>query len=239
MTYTVQVFCSDPSILHMPNGGQDAQRLVVGKDGTGLCYPPGQPGFDLHSLQQHNMSADQQSTCVWSDSHEQQYCVFADPQFDHGKGITMITTVKRAQHIFKSCASAANRTSSTRELLFRTNTSGRKGRGIYANSHIPAGNLITQETPIIFIDANWIDDISSEQDRNALQASAIEKLPRITRQIVYELYGGPDADSLKDKIWTNGYAVSGGPTKNWLALNPEMDSSMIAVHANISVSFLT
>ncbi|WQF80763.1 Putative SET domain-containing protein [Colletotrichum destructivum] len=234
--YTVQVFCSDPSILHMPNGGQDAQKLVASKDGTGLCYPRGQLGFDLHTLQQHNRSADQQSACVWSDSRKQHYCVFADPQFDYGKGITMITTAERARHIFKSNASVANRTSSARVSLFRTNASGRKGRGICSNSHIPAGSLITQESPILFLDANWMENTMSEEDLDTLQALAIEKLPEITRQAVHELYGGPDTDSLKEKIWTNGYGVSGGPTKNWPGLNDEMDSGMIAVHANISLT---
>lgn len=251
-----QVLCSNSPTLHKPTAGHDALEPAAIMFDTGLCPPQGCSNFNLYTLQhdvfslqqstcvwsdfglytlQQNISSNYQSPCAWSDDHKQQYCVFADPQFNHGKGIAVITTPNRALDIFNS-ASAANHSSSTRKL-FSTTASGRKGRGIFANSHIPAGSLITRESPIFFEDQNWIEDILSEQVRAALQALAIEKLPKTTRQAFHELYGGPETGSfeLKQKILINAYGVSNTPTKNW-PLSDKEDLGMIAVHANISVS---
>ncbi|KAF6810839.1 lysine methyltransferase [Colletotrichum sojae] len=120
------------------------------------------------------------------------------------------------------------------EPLFTTRTSGSKGRGIFATKRIPAGNLIAQEPPIVFLDRNWMEAVSSEQDRGALQAMAVEKLPAMTRRTVHELYAGSFEESLEYRILTNGYGISGGPAPNWPGLDSESDLGMVAVHANIS-----
>ncbi|WQF87959.1 hypothetical protein CDEST_12973 [Colletotrichum destructivum] len=206
-----QVFCSNSPTLHKPTAGHDALQTAAIMSDTGLCPI-------LYTLQQ-NISSNYQSSCAWSNDHKKQYRVFAGPQFNHGKGIVVITTPKRALDIF-NFASVAKHSSSTRKL-FSTTASGRKGRGIFANSHIPAGSLITRESPIFFEDQNWIEDISSEKVRAALQALAIGKLPKTTRQVFHELYGGPETGSfeLKQKGLINAYGVSDTPTKNWPLLN--------------------
>ncbi|KAI8310373.1 SET domain-containing protein 5 [Colletotrichum sp. SAR11_59] len=150
-------------------------------------------------------------------------------------GITVITTPERILHIAKSIATVSDHhLSLPHESSFRTSPSGSKGRGIFATKHIPAGSLVTEEPPIILLDRNWVEDISSEEPRASLQASAIEKLPRTTRQTVDELFIGTFTKGLKQKIWTNGYGVSGGPAEDWPGLDDESDLGMIAVHANIS-----
>ncbi|KAF4838620.1 SET domain-containing protein 5 [Colletotrichum tropicale] len=183
------------------------------------------------------ISSSRQSTCIWSDNHSKQYCILANPQFDNGKGITVITTPERILQIAKSIASISAHHPSLDPQpgpFFVTKASGSKGRGIFATQHIPAGSLITEEPPIIFLDRNWVEDISSEEARTSLQALAIAELPRTTRQTVDELFIGTFTKGLKQKIWTNGYGVSSGPAEDWPGLDDESDLGMIAVHANIS-----
>lgn len=230
-----QPFSRDLSPLHPPVSGESAHELDVVGEGKALCpLIPWQLDFDLPTWQ-HPASSSAQSNCSWTDNHEQQYCVFADPHFNDGQGITVITTRERARHIFQSITSTSRRPSSP-EPLFTTRHSGIKGRGIFATQHIHAGRLITQESPIIFVDRNLLAAVSSEEDRTPLEAFAIKKLPRIARQIFHELYPGLHGDSLEQRMWTNGYGVSGGPGPEWPGLESESDLGMVAVHANISVS---
>ncbi|WQF90293.1 Putative SET domain superfamily protein [Colletotrichum destructivum] len=233
--YFGEAFSRYPSTLHVTR--EIAGKLAVIRDDNALCpLSHRQPNFNFPTSQ-HNTSSDQQSTtCIWTDNNEKQYCVFADSHFNHGKGIAVITTPDRARHIFNSITSLSGHPSIPLEPLFTTRASGSKGRGIFAIKHIPAGSLITQESPIVFLDRNWMEDISSEEARTALQALAVEKLPSTTRQTVHELYAGPYAyeQSLKQRLWTNGYGVSSGPTLSWPGLESESDLGMIAIHANIS-----
>ncbi|KAL0940397.1 lysine methyltransferase [Colletotrichum truncatum] len=232
--YIGQVLCKDASTLYLPVCRRSAYELVVGNIDRALCpLQQGQVDFDLYILQ-HNISSNQQSICIWSDNYLQQYCVFADPQFDYGKGIVIITTPARARYIFKTSSLMSNLPISTHKLLFRTKVSGNKGRGIFANSHISAGSLITQEAPIILIDDNWTINVSSEKARTTLEELAIEKLPKLTRKTFHELYEGHDISNPWQKIYTNGYGVYGGPTNDWPELESESDLGMVAVHANIS-----
>ncbi|KAF4811085.1 SET domain-containing protein 5 [Colletotrichum siamense] len=235
LIYARLAFCFDLSTLYTPISGHSAHTLVLNVNDTALCpLTHGRPEIYLSTPQNTTLS-NQGSTCIWSDNHSKEYCIFANPQFDNGKGITVITTPERIIHIAKSIASVPDHHPSlSREPSFRTSPSGSKGRGIFATRHIPAGSLITNEAPIIFLDRNWVEDISSEEARTSLQALAIEKLPRTTRQTVEELYIGNFTKGLKQKIWTNGYGVSGGPAEDWPGLEDELDLGMIAVHANIS-----
>ncbi|KAK2778523.1 lysine methyltransferase [Colletotrichum kahawae] len=229
--------CCNSCILHAPVSGGSVHALALHRNDTALCLLPHvQSKFNLPTSQDTNStSTDHQSTCIWSDDHSKQYCIFSAPQFDHGKGITVITTPERILHISKSISSTSgHHLSPNSEPLFITRASGSKGRGIFATRHIPAGSLTTEEPPIIFLDRNWVGDISSEEARASLQASAIEKLPRTTRQTVDELYISTFTKGLKQKIWTNGYGVAGGPGEDWPGLEDESDLGMIAVHANIS-----
>ncbi|KAJ0345382.1 hypothetical protein COL154_007808 [Colletotrichum chrysophilum] len=210
LIYTRLAFCFDLSTLYTPISGRSAHRLVLNVNDTALCPLTHRRPEIYLSTPQNTTLSNQGSTCIWSDSHSKQYCIFANPQFDNGKGITVITTPERILHIAKSIASVPD--------------------------HHPSlsRSLITNEAPITFLDRNWVEDISSEEARTSLQALAIEKLPRTTRQTVEELYIGTFTKGLEQKIWTNGYGVSSGPAEDWPGLEDELDLGMIAVHANIS-----
>ncbi|TEA18705.1 hypothetical protein C8034_v011914 [Colletotrichum sidae] len=183
---------------------------------------------------QHNTSSEGQSSCIWSDDQERQYCVFVDSRFDRGKGIAVITTPSRAQHLFNSNGSMLDRFGPSHEPLFTTRVTGIKGRGIFAIRHIAAGDLIAQEPPIFFLDNNLVEDISSREARDGLQALAISKLPRTTRETVRDLYGDGPTGNRTLQLLINSYGVSGGPAKSWPGVDDESDSGMYAVHANIS-----
>ncbi|TDZ19269.1 SET domain-containing protein 5 [Colletotrichum orbiculare MAFF 240422] len=231
LIHVEQASCGGLTTHYASFGGKAADELAVSM----ICpLPRGQVDSDLLFSHQ-NASSDGQASCAWSDNHQQQYCVFADPQFNNGKGISVITTPERARHILKSEAALSSHTKASPEpSLFRTRPSGTKGRGIFATEYIPAGSLITQEPPILFLDRNWIEAVSSEQVRTAMQTLSVEELPRTTREIFRELYAGPVQDNLQNRMWTNGYSVSGGPVPQWPGLDDESDLGMVAVHANIS-----
>ncbi|KAF4830858.1 SET domain-containing protein 5 [Colletotrichum tropicale] len=185
-------------------------KLLTPINDVSLCpLSHNETQFDLPILPP-NHSSPRQSVCTWSDDHEKEYCLFADTHFNHGKGISMITTPERARQIFTSIKSISNH-----------------------HSLVPEP-LIIQEPPILFLDRNWINAFSSEDTRTAMQTLAVEELPEPTRQTFFELYAGPFEKNLTQRMWTNGYGVAGGPTLSWPGLDDESDLGMIAVHANIS-----
>lgn len=224
-----------PSGLHFPISRLDAQELDVSQDlnaeGPRLL-PHNLSKLEMHILK-HNISYHQQSNCLWSTNHTKQYCVFADPKFDNEQGVILITTPERAPHFFDYISSTPGRRGSTRDPLYRTVAAGGKGRGIFANRHIPAGTLITQESPIIFQDQNWVEDIASDEARTAFQELAFDKLPLATSQTAKELHGGNGG---RFKVIVNSYALPGRPTKNWPWQMDESDHGIMVAHANISVS---
>lgn len=225
-----------PSGLHLPISRPDGQESIVSRDPNAegrQLLPQKTSETEFHTLR-HNISYDQESPCLWSTNHTKQYCVFADQQFDNGQGIILITTRERAPHFFDYIAStSAGRRGSTRDPLYRTVATEVKGRGIFANRHIPAGTLITQESPIIFQDQNWVDDVDSEEARTALQELAFDKLPFATSQIAKEFYGG---DGGRQKVTVNSYGLPGRPTEDWPWLEDDSDHGIMSAHANISVS---
>lgn len=238
--YFGQAFCGGISTHHESVSRETDVELAVIRNDRGLCpLSRGHLGLDVVTSQFNASSDPKSTTCIWTDNHEKQYCAYADPHFNHGKGIAVITTPERAQHIFKRIASLSlsSHPRASPEILFRTIASGTKGRGIFATKHIAAGSAITQEPPMVLLDRNWMGDVSSEEARTAIQKSAVEMLPRTTRQAVYDLYPGPHERTLKQRLWTNGYGVSSGPTPDWPGFRNDSDLGLIAVHANISVSF--
>lgn len=237
-----RVFSHDSSpTLDLPLGsGPDLKALVALQKNDTASDPDFIYQHEIHTLQ-HNISYNPESECMWDSKRKQRYCVFTHPEFDHGKGITLITTPRRAQILFESSLSSASKEYGfAREpSSFRTvaGVEG-KGRGMFATRHLPAGSIITQEGPIVLIDHNWIQDKAPGEFYAALLGSAIEKLPEDTRRTYEELHGQrPEGmDSRVTKMWTNSYQVGGGPTEEWPGLEDEGDEGMMAVHANISVS---
>lgn len=240
ITYISQVFGNTLSSVHAPIGEQDAPDVVVlgQSNRTPKVLSLEQPDFDFHILQ-HDLSYNQQSTCIWSANQTKQYCLFANPQFNRGKGLTFITTPQRAEFLLECIANASSHYEAILEPPFRTVGGGVKGRGLFTNHHISANSLIIQEPPIMLLDDNWTRDNVSEDAWHALLALAVEKLPTSTRRTFEELYGGSNEtnkDSYRSKFTTNSYAIGGGPTEDWPGLNDESDLSMAVSHANMSVS---
>lgn len=240
-----RVFGSDSTVSsNLPfGGGQDTQALVVVQKDEKASDPDFWSYAEIHTLQ-HNISYNPQSECMWDSKRRERYCVFTHPEFDHGKGISFITTPQRAKILLESSLSSASEghgfarePSSFRTVTGLAGVEG-KGRGMFANRHIPAGSIITQEGPILLIDHNWIQDKAPGKFYSTLVASAVEKLPETTRRAFEELHAQkPDGlDTRITKMWTNAYSISGGPTKDWPGLDDEKDQGMMAVHANISVS---
>ncbi|TDZ32388.1 SET domain-containing protein 5 [Colletotrichum spinosum] len=225
---------SRPFTVYPPFCEKDRRGLVADNDDGRLCLAPGQHAVIHNHTVQRNFSSEGQSSCIWSDNHERQYCVFVDPRFDRGKGIAVITTPSRALHLFNSNGSMLDRFGSSHEPLFTTRLTGIKGRGIFATRHIAAGDLIAQEPPILFLDNKLVEDISSREARDGLQALAISKLPRTTRETVRGLYGEGPTGNRTLQLLINSYGVSGGPAKSWPGVDDESDSGMYAVHASIS-----
>ncbi|TQN67566.1 SET domain-containing protein 5 [Colletotrichum shisoi] len=85
----------------------------------------------------------------------------------------------------------------------------------------------------MLIDWDGLEDFSSEELQNALLESAVEKLPKTTRQTVLELYGGTE-NTYKKRMTINGYSVSNEPAEDKKESDDGVDRGMVAVHANIS-----
>ncbi|QDS69732.1 hypothetical protein FKW77_010025 [Venturia effusa] len=234
-----KVFASEPSSWHPTVSGDHADEFAIGEQDIGEQVLGLAPDSGLHTLKL-SLPYNEEVNCMWSTNHTAQYCACTHPEFDHGKGISILTTPARAEILFATSLSTMKDDHTVRDPLFRTvfGLSGvaGHGRGLFATSHISAGSLITQEAPIMLVDHNFFRDVESEDAQLALLLPALEKLPKTTRQTFEELHAGSklSRDSRVSKTWTNSYSISGGPRKDWPGLDSEDDPGMMAVHANIS-----
>ncbi|KAE9969973.1 hypothetical protein EG328_006535 [Venturia inaequalis] len=229
---------SSPS-LDLPLGvGRDLQALIDLQKNDTATDPDFIYRHEIHTLQ-HDIPYNPESECIWDTPRKQRYCVFTHPEFDHGKGISIVTTPQRAKVLFETSLSSASKDHGFAQESSSYRTVARvegKGRGMFANRRLPAGSIITQDAPILFIDHNWMQDKAPGEYYEALLASAVEKLPETTRQTFEDLHAQrPEGlNSWVTKMWTNTYELAGGPRDDWPGLNDEEDLGMLAIHANIS-----
>ncbi|KAI5917408.1 hypothetical protein F4810DRAFT_47996 [Camillea tinctor] len=116
------------------------------------------------------------------------YCVYSDPDFAHGHGISVITTPARAaqlsrSRVFTSASSSFSVSASFDETLnapsspkWRVQPIAGKGQGLVAARALRPGDVILRETPSLMVDYGAWAALSAEDVRR-LQAQGVGSLP--------------------------------------------------------------
>ncbi|KAK0621466.1 hypothetical protein B0T17DRAFT_467302, partial [Bombardia bombarda] len=143
--------------------------------------------------------------CLQSEHSPRKHCVFTDNTFAHGRGISIITTARRADYLATNPAFAEpNITQHINQDLVRTATTPPvyamrefpgKGMGLVATTHIRRGDLIMANTASIIIDYRAFEDLPKD-DYQRLQTHAVDFLPSPHRAALLNLSTHDDAADL-------------------------------------------
>lgn len=128
-----------------------------------------------------------------------QYCVYADPSFDNGRGISLITTTDIAHEISRSLRVANGVPLNNPETLglgkesrppYRVQAAAGKGLGLVATQPIRRGQIIMAHTPLVLAHLN-VTNLSTDEQNKLLQA-AVDKLPPAMQQLFWAQMGALD-----------------------------------------------
>lgn len=125
-----------------------------------------------------------------------EYCVYSNPGFASGRGISIITSASRAVSIAKSAAfSPSSSTSADDQDLplndaaahppWRVDDVPGKGKGLTATRNLELGDHIMSTTASVMIDYNVFYDVTLAEELRALQVAAVGALPESHREGVF------------------------------------------------------
>ncbi|KAK3295620.1 uncharacterized protein B0H64DRAFT_322698 [Chaetomium fimeti] len=169
------------------------------------------------------------SPCFQGDHAEQPICVFTNTRFADGRGISLVTTPKRASYLASSPAFTNPESvhginqdlHPTVPTKYEMRHIPGKGMGLIATAPIPRGEQIMANTASLMIDYRAFNELTREQ-YTALQAHAVARLPPDHAAAILAL--SPDATTnnnnnsttradLIDAIAaTNGFDIDPTPT---------------------------
>lgn len=184
--------------------------------------------------------------CFRDSESDQELCVFTDTSFADGRGISLVTTLERANYL------ASNRAFTEPEVLHGLNQDllrtapakyevrpvPGKGMGVVATTHILRGELIMANTASYMIDYAVFNGLSPEEYTD-LQAHAVDHLPASHRAAILALssHNTPSTNSssnlthtaLIDKITaTNIFDIDPPPS------DPDQHHSLAALFPHIA-----
>ncbi|KAK3302440.1 uncharacterized protein B0T15DRAFT_305542 [Chaetomium strumarium] len=152
---------------------------------------PNYAGFQKNSSRLSRHSWTQSSPCSKGEWSEQHICVFTNASFAGGRGISLVTTSRRANYLATTPAfvepgvvEGINRGLSSAKAEMREIPG--KGMGLIATAHIQRGELLMAETPSLMVDYRAFDELSKEQ-YTSLQAHAVRNLPAPHSALVLSL----------------------------------------------------
>ncbi|KAH8889275.1 SET domain-containing protein [Thozetella sp. PMI_491] len=143
------------------------------------------------------------SPCFTSQDAKENICVFTDLSFAGGRGISLVTTARRAAYIASLPAfTDPDNTKGINQDLVRTTPAKYdikefpgKGFGLVAKGHIRRGELIMANTPSIFTDYRSFEWLTNSQYQ-ALQATAVGYLPEAHQAAFLRLSTHDDASNM-------------------------------------------
>lgn len=126
-----------------------------------------------------------------------EYCVYSNPGFASGRGISIITSASRAVSIAKSAAfspSSSSTTTDDQDLPlndaaanppWRVDDVPGKGKGLTATRNLELGDHIMSTTASVMIDYNVFYDVTLAEELRGLQVAAVGALPETHREGVF------------------------------------------------------
>ena len=149
------------------------------------------------------------SDCMMSEITGAQYCVYADPEFNRGRGIAIVGTPQLATRILNLPAYTDPRVLEWGRInpVYERKHYAGKGWGLMANKTIYRDELIMNTTPILLISNDLVDNFEAETYYD-LQRKAVHKLPKESQDMFWQLLGQGDGDLLIQTINTNVFKAT-------------------------------
>lgn len=158
------------------------------------------------------------STCAGRHNETEEFCIFSNPDFAGGRGITILTTPAEAVAIAQSPAFAEgdlykgvkdfNAAASDK---WHVEEVPNKGMGLVASRNLAMGDHIMSVSAAIMTDFDIWDHVSVDQVRR-MQTEGIGHLPKNHREIFMNLSTHDGADSHEEQVYkiilTNAFDIS-------------------------------
>lgn len=177
-------------------------------------------------LSRDNSTSTNEQRCEGDALSDAYFCVYTDPEFFHGRGITLITTssimesvnIPEMEDVPQGCGNVA-----VDEPYVEQYIPG-KGIGLVANRLIKRGEVIIFEPPSIIVNLD-MGGLVKEETRLEMQWEGIYNLPRETKSKSLGLMGHFGGDHLDDVLNTNAFGVDFGGSVDHRALFPQVSVS--------------
>lgn len=161
------------------------------------------------------------------------YCVFANKDVAHGRGLSVITTVQNLQKIRRvqdRLDDPGNNRNDKDTPQFSIQNVNGQGLTLVANQSIKRGEPLMAWSPVLMIRKTFFDDVDATKQESLL-AAAFQLLPDATRKVFQEQTKVADAGSslvLKDVILKHsfesdvGWPANGRPNELHYVSYPEV-----------------
>ncbi|ETS82058.1 hypothetical protein PFICI_07060 [Pestalotiopsis fici W106-1] len=158
------------------------------------------------------------STCAGHHNETEEFCIFSNPNFAGGRGITILTTPAEAVTIAKSPAfterdlyKSVKDFNAAASDKWHVEEVPNKGMGLVASRNLAMGDHIMSVSAAIMTDFDIWDHVSVDQVRR-MQTEGISHLPKHHRDIFMNLSTHDGADSHEEQIYkiilTNAFDIS-------------------------------
>lgn len=153
------------------------------------------------------------------------YCLFANQQFQGGRGISVISTpenVQRVKDIVEEVDSQEQTTRPADPARFYVAEVPGKGLGLIANASLHRGTPIMQKTPALVVHRKFLEQMPPHEQQPLLDAAA-ELLPPETRSLFLSQMGHFGGHQITDILATNSFQTDlGGDDGHHYSNYPEV-----------------
>ncbi|KAI1360291.1 hypothetical protein F5Y08DRAFT_52590 [Xylaria arbuscula] len=137
------------------------------------------------------------STCYGASPDE--YCVYTDPQFNQGEGLSIITTAESIANLTSRPAFRRQISTSITDGPYLEVEIPGKGRGLVATKTIKTGRKLIARTPALVVNSEAIKKLHRD-DLDGLLSRAVDSLPSVHRDEILQLSTHDSARTHEEKV---------------------------------------
>ncbi|KAF2646373.1 SET domain-containing protein [Massarina eburnea CBS 473.64] len=147
------------------------------------------------------------------------FCVYTNTYFNSGRGISLITTPETAAELTREVFQDYETSLSGTTTWVQREVEG-KGKGLFANRRIEAGETLIMKSPVLFVSKEALST-PSRYRRHLLLETAVKQLPERTREMVMRLSRRGGEDEIEDVLNVNAVRVKVWEGSSHLVVVPE------------------
>ncbi|CZR52870.1 uncharacterized protein PAC_02747 [Phialocephala subalpina] len=165
-------------------------------------------GFDDYEHTQASGPWTHTPECIHSDDKTEEYCVYTNNSFAHGRGISFFTSPTIAVRIAELSAftnqSVHDNVNNFEDPPWEVRDIPGKGNGLFATRELHRGDLILADTPVGVLqsDAFFLDYLIGYRYLH----TAFDRLPDATKDLVMRTAAHSPGDPYMERINTNAFA---------------------------------